>query len=102
VREETPAVPLALVIHDLPAGSDPAKAMFDAIYEIAPEHWPISDGALLAATGVSPAYLRDHLRRALKAGGYQAGIMLVTRLGDKAAWSGLPPEGEAWLREMIE
>jgi hypothetical protein len=26
----------------------------------------------------------------------------VTRLGDKAAWSGLPPEGEAWLREMIE
>ena len=95
-------MPLALVIHDLPAGSAAVKAMFDAIYEIAPEHWPMADGALLAATGVSPAYLRDHLLRALKGGGHQAGMMLVTRLGEQAAWSGLPPASEAWLRETIE
>jgi hypothetical protein len=95
-------VPLALVIHDLPAGSAAVKAMLDAIYEIAPEHWPMTDGALLADTGVSPAYLRDHLLRALKAGAHQTGMMLVTRLGEKAAWSGLPADGEAWLREAIE
>ena len=29
-------------------------------------------------------------------------MMLVTRLGEQAAWSGLPPAGEAWLRETIE
>ena len=95
-------MPLALVVHDLPAGSAAVKAMFDAIYEIAPEHWPMSDGALLAATGVSATYLRDHLLRALKAQGHAACMLLVTRLGEAAAWSGLPPEGEAWLREAIE
>ncbi len=95
-------MPLALVIHDLPAGSAALKAMFDAIYEIAPEHWPMSDGSLLAATGVSPAYLRDHLLRALKAQGQQAGLILVTRLGEQAAWSGLPADGEAWLRATID
>ena len=63
-------MPLALVIHDLPAGSAAVKALFDAIYEIAPAHWPMSEGALLAATGVSAAYLRDHLLRALKEAGY--------------------------------
>ena len=40
-------MPLALVVHDLPAGSAALKAMVDAIYEIAPEHWPMSDSALL-------------------------------------------------------
>lgn len=94
-------MPLALVVHDLPAGSAAVKAMFDAIYEIAPEHWPMSEHALLAATGVSSSYLRDHLLRALRAQGHAAGLLLVTRLGEQAAWSGLPAAGEAWLREAI-
>ena len=95
-------MPLALVIHDLPAGSAAVKALFDAIYEIAPAHWPMSEGALLAATGVSAAYLRDHLLRALRAQGHRAGMMLVTRLGEQAAWANVPAEGETWLREMME
>ncbi len=95
-------MPLALVVHDLPAGSAAAKAMFDAIYEIAPEHWPMSDQTLLAATGVSASYLRDHLLRALRAAGHGDGLLLVTRLGAQAAWSGLPADGEAWLREVID
>ncbi len=95
-------MPLALVIHDLPAGSAAAKAMFDSIYEIAPEHWPVTETALLADTGVSPSYLRDHVLRALKTQGLSAGLLLVTRMGATAAWSGLPAEGEAWLRDTLE
>ena len=92
-------MPLALVIHDLPPGSAAAQAMFDAIYEIAPEHWPLADGAVLVVTGVSPGYLRDHLLRALNT---KAGLLLVSRLGEKAAWANLPAEGEAWLREALD
>jgi hypothetical protein len=95
-------MPLALVVHDLPAGSAALKAMVDAIYEIAPEHWPMSDSALLAATGVSPSYLRDHLLRALRAQGHRAGLMLVSRLGTNAAWTGLPADGEDWLRQALD
>ena len=58
--------------------------------------------ALLAATGVSPSYLRDHLLRALRAQGHRAGLMLVSRLGTNAAWTGLPADGEDWLRQALD
>ena len=95
-------MPLALVIHDLPNGSAAAKALFDAIYEIAPGHWPVTEGAALVETGVSPTYLRDHLLRALKGRGETAGVLLVSRLGTNAAWANLPSVGEAWLRDTLE
>lgn len=98
--QEDGSVPLALVIHDLPPG-EALDALYAAIYEIAPEHWPMTGTAVLAETGVSPTYLRDHLLRSLEVRGQHAGILLVTRLGERAAWSNLPPEGEAWLREAI-
>lgn len=95
-------MPLALVIHDLPAGSAAARAMVDAIYEIAAEHWPLTNGALLAVTGVSPGYLRAHLLRAVAALGGPAGLLLVTRLDPDAAWSGLPAAGAGWVQASLE
>jgi hypothetical protein len=88
------------VIHDLSA-RQAADALFAALYEIAPEHWPVTAGAVLADTGVSPAYLREHLLRSLEVRGQKAGLLLVTRLCDAAAWANLPAEGEAWLREVM-
>ncbi len=92
---------LALVIHDLPAGSTAAKVMFDAIYEIAPAHWAVTEGAVLAETEVSPTYLRDHLRRALQVKGEPACLLLVSRIGTNAVWSNLGSDGEAWLRDTL-
>jgi hypothetical protein len=94
---------LCLVLHDIPGASAEAeKAFFEAIFEIAPEHWRITGAAVLVGTGVSPAYLRDHLLRVLQRQGAQPGMLLVTRVPGDLAWQGLPAEGEAWLREIVE
>ena len=93
---------LCLVLHDL--GGAPAeaeKAFFEAIFEIAPDHWCIAGGAVLVGTGVSPAYLRDHLLRALRHQGAQPAMLLVARIQDDLAWHNLPRDGEAWLREVL-
>jgi hypothetical protein len=94
-------VPLSLVIHDLAPESPALRAMVEAIYQIAPEHWPVTDAAVLVETDVSPAYLLDHLERELALRGARAGRLLVTPVGAKAAWSGLPTEGETWLRDKL-
>ncbi|MBL6457473.1 hypothetical protein JMJ55_19250 [Belnapia sp. T6] len=94
---------LCLVLHDL--GDAPAaaeKVFFEAIYEIAPEHWPITPRAVLVATGVSPAYLRDHLLRALKKQEAPDVVLTITRVSPDAAWHNLPAEGEEWLRRVLE
>jgi hypothetical protein len=94
-------MPVALVVHDLPPGSDAAKVMFEAIFEIAAEHWPVAEGVVLAVTDVSPAYLRTHLLREMTVRGQQPGLILVSRLSE-TAWANLPAEGEAWLRDVLE
>lgn len=94
---------VCLVMHDLAGVSAAAeKAFFEAIFEIAPDHWQITPGVVLVGTGVSPGYLRDHLQRALAGEGAAPGLLLVTRLSPDAAWSALPAEGEAWLRDVLE
>ena len=94
---------LCLVLHDLgPAPAAAEKVFFEAIFEIAPEHWPITPNATLVATGVSPSYLRDHLLRALKKEDAPGVVLTITRVSADTAWHNLPAEGEVWLREVLE
>ena len=94
---------LLLVLHELAAAPEPAsKAFYEAIFEIAPEHWPITPQAVLLTTDVSPNYLRDHLLRALKQHGGEAGQLLITRCAGDSAWHRLSAEGESWLKDALE
>ncbi len=55
----------------------------------------VTDRVTLVATGVSPAYLRDHLLRALKKEDAPDTMLAVTQFSADAAWHNLPPDGEA-------
>ncbi|MDB5374869.1 MAG: hypothetical protein JWP04_3511 [Belnapia sp.] len=93
---------LCLVLHDLGDASAAAeKVFYEAIFEIAPEHWPIAARVTLVATEVSPAYLRDHLLRALKKEDTPDVMLTVTRVSPDAAWHNLSTEGDAWLRKIL-
>jgi hypothetical protein len=95
-------MPLSLILHDLSAlDADDEKRFFESIFQIAPEHWQVSKGATLAETGVSPAYLRDHLIRTLPATKRAATQLFVTHVVTDAAWNALPPEGEQWVRDAL-
>lgn len=105
---------LSLVIHR-PEAADAAdaspeaggaegmrKAVRDAIWEVADAHWAVADDSILVSTDLSPSYLVSHFKRALARRGFaRSGLLLVTAVGPKAAWSGLSPESEAWLRDML-
>jgi len=93
---------MCLVLQDF-GGAPPAaeKVFFEAIFEVAPEHWRITGSATLVATGVSPAYLRDHLLRALKKENAPAIMLAVMKVPGVIARHNLPPEGEAWLAELL-
>lgn len=94
---------LSLILHELPGlGAETEKLFFESIFQIAPGHWRVSPGVTLVATGVSPAYLRDHLLRALPAEARGAVRLLVTRAAPDIAWHALPDDGEAWLREVLD
>lgn len=96
-------MPICLVLHEFePAGPKTEQALFDAVFEVASSHWRVTPGATLLGTDVSPAYLRDHLRRALDGAGAPPTLLLVTPLPDGAAWHGLAPEGEAWIAGEAE
>jgi hypothetical protein len=100
--EERP-VTLRLVIHDVPADDSPAATAFsEALFHIAPEHWPLATGAVLLATEVSPGYLRDHLLHKLRRAGAEPGLLMVTRVSADLAWHTLPAEGEAWLHDRLD
>ena len=105
---------LSLVIHRpepadaAPAGPDagglPAMrtALRDAVWEVADAHWALGDDAILVSTDLSPDYLVQHFRRALRRRGFaETGLLLVTAVGPKAAWAGLTPEAEAWLHDVL-
>ena len=91
-------MPICLVLHELGrAGQAAEQALFDAVFEVASSHWRVTPSATLVGTDVSPAYLRDHLLRALRDAGAPAGLMVVAPLAGQAAWHGIPPEGEEWI-----
>ncbi|TDH63390.1 hypothetical protein E2C06_06015 [Dankookia rubra] len=95
-------MPLSLILHDLSAlAPDDEKRFFESIFQIAPEHWQVSKGATLAETGVSPAYLRDHLLRTLPAPARVGTQLLVTHVSADAAWNALPVAGEQWVRDAL-
>jgi hypothetical protein len=95
-------MPLSLILHDLSAlAPDDEKRFFESIFQIAPEHWQVSKGATLAETGVSPAYLRDHLVRTLPVSVREVTQLLVTHVSVDAAWNALPVVGEQWLQEAL-
>lgn len=92
-------MPICLVLHEL-GGAGPAveQALVSAVYEVSSSHWRVAPSATLVGTDVSPSYLRDHLLRALADAGAPPGLMLVTPLAATAAWHGVPPEGEEWIK----
>ncbi len=91
-------MPICLDHHELGrAGPAAEQALFGADFEVASSHWRVTPSATLVGTDVSPAYLRDHLLRALADAGAPPSLMLVTPLADKAAWHGITPEGEEWI-----
>ncbi len=94
---------VCLVLHDLAdASAEAEKAFFEAIFEIAADHWRVTPEAVLVGAEITPAYLRDHLRQALASVGVVPALLLVTRVSEDLAWAGLPAASEAWLREMLE
>ena len=96
-------MPICLVLHELGlAGPAVEQAFFDAVFEVSNSHWRVAGNATLLSTDLSPAYLRDHLRRALDGAGAPPALLLVTPLPDGAAWHGLPPEGEEWIAAEVE
>lgn len=77
-------------------------AVGDAVWEIADAHWTMGSDAILVSTDLSPNYILSHFRRALARRGFdQTGLLLVTRVGPRAAWSDLPEEAEGWLKDVL-
>ncbi|TCZ58766.1 hypothetical protein EXY23_16280 [Roseicella aquatilis] len=93
---------LSLILHDLSGlEAEDEKRFFEAIFQIAPEHWRVTEAATLLETSVSPAYLRDHLLRALPQDSRAGTQLLITRVSPDTSWHALRPDGEQWLREAL-
>ncbi|MBK1660762.1 hypothetical protein [Paracraurococcus ruber] len=93
---------LSLILHDLSAvGAEAESRFFEAIFQVAPEHWRVRPEATLAATTVSPAYLRDHLLASLPADRRPGTLLLVTRMPPDASWNALSGQGDAWVQDML-
>lgn len=95
-------MPLCLVLHELELSSPMAEqAFFAAVFEVAAEHLRLTEDATLVATGVSPGYLLDHLRHAARKAGVGVRVLLVTEVTPGTVAHGLPPEADAWLKDML-
>jgi hypothetical protein len=106
---------LSIVIHrpegasDAPRDSQPDAttegmrlAVRDAVWEIADAHWVLGRDSILVSTDLSPDYMLSHFRRALARRGFdESGLLLVSTVGPKAAWAGLPAEAEGWLKDVL-
>ncbi len=95
---------LHLVVHrpeETPGSETDAAlraALRDAIWEVAESHWSPGGDVVFASSDLSPEYLVAHFRRSLARRGFpEAGMLVVTPLGEKAAWSGMPADVEAWI-----
>ncbi len=98
---------LSLLIHRPDAPAETAEgmraALRDAVWEVAEAHWALGGDAILVSSDLSPDYLLNHFRRALGRRGFaEPGLLLVTSIGPRAAWTGMPTEAEAWLRDALE
>jgi hypothetical protein len=99
---------LHLVIHR-PATADGSEdaaaerqALQEAVWEVADSHWAPTEEALVVSCDLSPAYLLSHFQAGLARRGHkQPGLLLVVPMGREVAWMGLPPDGEAWMREAL-
>lgn len=98
---------LHLVIHRPAAlGGESAKAERDAlreaVWEVADSHWAPTEEALMVSCDLSAAYLLSHFKAGLTRRGHpDPGMLLVVPMGEAAAWSGLPPDGDSWVRETL-
>lgn len=98
---------LSLVIHR-PESDGPHQdaemraALRDAVWEVAEAHWTLGEDTVLVSCDLSPDYLVDHFRRAMARRGFEEpGLLLVSSLGPRAAWTGLPPGAAEWLAERL-
>ncbi|HWL83634.1 MAG TPA: hypothetical protein VNR89_21990 [Roseomonas sp.] len=89
-------MPLLLVAHD--QAPDGTAALEDAVWQLAESHLVLS-GSLIVESPVSPKYLLEHLRGALRRGG-RSGALLVTPL-TAASWDGLSADAEEWIRARM-
>lgn len=89
-------MPLLLVAHD--QAPDGAATLEDAVWQLAESHLTFP-GSLLVESAVSPRYLVDHLRGAMRRAGLE-GALLVTMLEDPTL-DGLSPEAEDWIRARL-
>lgn len=97
---------LSLVIHRPDAGPETAETMRaavrDAVWEVADAHWTLGTDLIFVSCDLSPDYLLNHFRRALARRNLAAeGTLLVTALGPRTAWAGLPQDAEEWLRGAL-
>jgi hypothetical protein len=77
-------------------------AVRDAVWQVADAHWALGEDCTLISCDLSPDYLVDHFRRALSRRGEPwSGPLLVTAVGPRTAWAGLPADAEGWLRDML-
>lgn len=105
-RRAGAAMTLHLVIHrpDAPTGSEAEAAiraaLREAVWEVADSHWTPCDEVLLVSTDLSPDYLLSHFRKGLARRGHPApGLLAVVKVGEDAAWHGLPAEAADWIAE---
>lgn len=89
-------MPLLLIAHDQAA--DGALALEDAVWQLAESHLTLP-GSILVETAVSPRYLVEHLRGAMRRGGLE-GSLLITPV-TAPAWDGFSAEAEEWIRARL-
>ncbi len=99
---------LHLVIHRpaAPAGGEPEAAertaLREAVWEVADSHWAPTEETLMVSCDLSAAYLLSHFKVALARRGHaDPGFLLVVPMGAEAAWTGLPQDGEAWIKDLL-
>jgi hypothetical protein len=99
---------LHMVIHrpTTPADGEEAAAaraaLREAFWEVADSHWAPADEALMVSCDLSASYLLSHFRTGLARRGHpDPGLLIVLPMGRDAAFAGLPPDGEEWVRGAL-
>lgn len=103
---------LHLVIHRPEAAPGSAaeeeirRALRDAVWEVADSHWTPGGEqlgeAMFVSCDLSPDYLVSHFRRSLARRGFaEAGMLVVTQLGERTAWTGVPDDAAVWIRDTL-
>ncbi|MXP61951.1 hypothetical protein E0493_01125 [Roseomonas sp. M0104] len=85
-----------LVAHD--QAPDGAAALEDAVWQLAESHL-VLPGSLVVESPVSPKYLLEHLRGALRRMGRDGALLIVPLT--TASWAGLSTDAEEWIRARM-